>query len=167
MGSKKHFLLSFLYLREALLGGNRSMNDTFLSFVLTPFPFVVRVDRDGRGVIGWNGWVWSALGMGVQCQSFGSRFPFFYSSLVKPVHGWGLELCPPQLFPFSLIFSQSFKKGITPNFYFRFLSHSSSPVLYIFYGMTGKESSWGDYPFFSFTFNFFFPHFFNFFLYHP
>jgi len=54
------------------------MNDTFLSFVLASFPFVVGVDRDG-GVMGGMGWIWSALGMGVQCQSFGSRFPFCFS----------------------------------------------------------------------------------------
>lgn len=55
------------------------MNDTFLSFVLTSFPFVVRVDRDGRGVIGWNGWVWSALGMSVCSVSrLDHGFPFFF-----------------------------------------------------------------------------------------
>ena len=94
-------------------------------------------------------------------------FPFFIFPLLSLFMVGSRTFCPPRLFPFSLIFSQSFKKGITPNFYFRFLSHSSSPVLYIFYGMTGKESSWGDYPFFSFTFNFFFPPFFQFFFISP
>lgn len=83
VGSKKHFLLSFLY-SGGFTWGNRSMNDTFLSFVLTSFPFVVRVDRDGRGAIGWNGWVWSALGMGVCSVSrLDHGFPFFLFPLLS------------------------------------------------------------------------------------
>jgi len=39
------------------------MNDTFLSFVLASFPFVVGVDRDG-GVIGWYGMDLERIGNG-------------------------------------------------------------------------------------------------------
>jgi len=59
---KKHFLLSFLY-SGGFTWGNRSMNDTFLSFVLASFPFVVRVDRDG-GVMGWDGMDLERIGNG-------------------------------------------------------------------------------------------------------
>jgi hypothetical protein len=62
VGTKKHFLLSFLYL-GGFTWGNRSMNDTFLSFVLASFPFVVRVDRDG-GVIGRDGMDLERIGNG-------------------------------------------------------------------------------------------------------
>jgi len=56
----------------------------------------------------------------------------------------------PNLFP---ILSQSFKKVLC--LIFIFASYPIRRLLYCtFYEMTGKESSWGDYPF-SFSFIFF------------
>jgi len=89
-------------------------------------------DRDG-GVMGW--------GVGLQCIGNGRAVsvvwimisPFSFS-LVKPVHGWGLGFLANHFRFFHPLLSSSFtivRNGIIPNFYFRFLSHSPSPVLYI------------------------------------